>query len=450
MADIDDTYSRWDYYATSNARSEPLPPFRTARPAPAAPPPVQLPPVQTPPAPVQLSPGVWLENDDILHSAEWPPVQRYLAQVRKQKTLLRAPSDLVLALAALSVVQTADDIAHWIFWAQATYWTIGELVDSVALHQPRLIRTPVPWNGAREYKLIVNAHQQKFTCVKIQKKWYTTDGSVADTTTTKRNLRSTTDTTEQTPNEFFGIVDNEGSSHRRAFKAIVKGNGPPPSPVKPPRRPAAPRKARVSTSPVPPVPEATSPTAAAAADETPTSAMPPAHRASARVRRKVSPSDRAPRIVSQVAAPAGPPAAEAATAPIAPAPGPGPAAPTHARNRSSSAQSSASADSSGTVVVRSPSVASVETVVTAPASPGKRKREEGDDGADDGADGKALDADEGAGVVAEGMVTRHRATRIRAGDSAERSEPPSRVGTPAAEPRAKAPRARPRAKRARV
>lgn len=307
----------------------------------------------------------------------------------------------------------------------------------------------MPWNGAREYKLIVNSRQQKFVCVVVQRKWYSTDGSGADALPTKRNLRSTTDQHERTPNEYFGIVDNEGPSHRRAFKALVKRKELPPSPVKPPRRPAAPRK--VSTSPVPPAPAAatTTTTTAAADDEALSSTTPAVHRASQRVRRKVSPSDRAPRIVSQFAAPAGPPAAEAATAPIAPALGPGPAAPTHARNRSSSAQSSASADSSGTVVVRSPSVASVETVVTTPASPGKRKREDGDDGADDGADEKALDADAGV-AVADGMVTRHRATQIRVGDSAECSEPPSRVGTPLAEPRAKAPRARPRAKRARV
>ena len=297
----------------------------------------------------------------------------------------------------------------------------------------------MPWNGAREYKLIVNSRQQKFICVVVQGKWYSTDGSGADTHT-KRNLRSTADRPELTLNEYFGIVDNEGPSHRRHFKALVKRTEQPPSPAKPPRRPAAPRKARFSTSPVPAAAAPTTTTAAAAADEeAPTPAPPPVHRASGRVRRKVSPSDRAPRIVSQSAAPAGPPAAEAATAPIAPAPGPGPAQPTHARNRSSSAQSSASADTV-VVAVRSPSVASVETVVAAPASPGKRKREDDE--------GEALDAD--AGEVKEGMVTRHRATRSRAGDSAERSEPPSRIGTPAVEPRAKVPRARPRAKKARV
>ncbi|KAF8200983.1 hypothetical protein BJ912DRAFT_947725 [Pholiota molesta] len=438
--DIDPSYSRWQY-ATSDSRSEPIPPPRPApRIAPPSLPAPSPPPTPGPPPPVNIGKGVWLDDGQIIYSKDWPPVQEYLNEVREAKTMLPAPSDVIFTLAALSVLQHPEDVAHWIFWAQGTYWTVGELVDSIALQKCRLILSPIPWNGHREYKAIVNARQEKFTCVVVQRKWYPTDCTGADAH--KRTLRSSADQTEPTANDYFGIIENEGSSRRRAAKSAARRHILP-SPNKRTRRlvPSQP-KAQGSISPEPVIPPNDEDVIASVhPDSDLRERTPPVSRTSTRVRRKVTPSARSPRIISAVV-PKSP--SEETISPASTLPLPTiPSSATHSRNRSSSAQSSESTETIA-VAVRSPSVASVETAV-APSLPKKRKLADMEP-EDDNNDDLVKDIEASA---AEGMVTRNRASKIRSGDS-DKSQASSRMSTPAAEPAAKVTRPRARAKRARV
>ncbi|KAF9474550.1 hypothetical protein BDN70DRAFT_310947 [Pholiota conissans] len=462
--DSDTTYSRWGY-ATSDARSEPVPQQRPA-PTPTVPAathtpcPPPTPYTPSPPEPTKISEGVYLDENGPVYSKEWPPVLEYLDSVREAKTMLPAPSNLILALAALSVLQHPEDIAHWIFWARETYITVGELVDSIALQKERLIISPVPWIGYREYKIIVNARQEKFTCTVVQRKWYPTESNGAEAH--KRLLRSTaTDQTEMTANDYFGIIQNEGpSSRRRNGKSAAKRFVQASAPTKRTRRPAAAaapapvaHKARGSSSPDPIVPAATTAAPAPISQET---TPPPPARASTRVRRKVTPSARSPRIIT-AAVPDSPeepetiPPAEPSSMPIVPTSA-------HARNRSSSAQSASSSTETVVVAERSSSVTSVETAVAAPSpsSPKKRKLDEIVEPEVDDLS-KGLEEADVVGVGAEeGMVTRTRASkRIRSGDDTSRES--SRMSTPVAganatvdAPVKKASRSRSRAKRARV
>jgi len=127
----DPQYSRW-LYSTSYARSEPLPQQRPR--SQIVPPSLQTP--SPPPAskarlPIQISPGVWVENQGVLYSSEYPPVQKYLEETRRQRTFLRPPSEVILALAALDVAEHPEDPAHWIIWNLAYFNDIQERVDKV-------------------------------------------------------------------------------------------------------------------------------------------------------------------------------------------------------------------------------------------------------------------------------------------------------------------------------
>ncbi|KAF8967884.1 hypothetical protein BDZ97DRAFT_1801745 [Flammula alnicola] len=447
IMDFDNEHNcpRWSYQ-TSDARSEPLPPPRpTHQIVPPSPPTARPPPPTKPPPPVEINKGVWFEDDDIRYSSDWPPVQQYLANVREQKTMLPPPSDLVFALAAIEVVQCASDIAHWIFWSQSKYLTTGGLVESIALQKPRLIKNRVPWNGAREYKLLVNAWQYKFYCVQVKRQWYSTDCTGGETH--KRVLRSTSDQMEEAVYEYFGIIANEGPSRRRSGKSATKKHTQTTSPNKRTRRP-------VATEPQPPASSSPEPLVVADGEDItipiqPSSASLEASslpsRASTRVRRKLTPSAKSPRIISA------PVENSSSDENLQPAESPSSSMPppllpsipssSHARNRSSSAQSSVSVDTL-VEVERSPSVTSVETVVT-PTSPKKRKLD------DIEKDEEVSKDPEPEASATEGMVTRNRASKIRSLDS-DTSLPSSRTSTPAVESRAKPSRQRARAKRARV
>jgi hypothetical protein len=133
--DIDSSsYSRW-LYATSNARSElstahtPIPQSHTRL----VPQPVRRPPpTVAPPSPAQTSPGIWEDDDGIYYSSNWSQVQDYLDRIRKERRMLSAPSEIIFVLAALDVVYSPWDVAHWIFWPSATYYNTADRVTSIA------------------------------------------------------------------------------------------------------------------------------------------------------------------------------------------------------------------------------------------------------------------------------------------------------------------------------
>ena len=133
--DIDSpSYSRWSY-ATSNARSEPstvhttMPQARSIREAQ----PVRCPPpTAAPPSPVQTSPGIWEDDDGIYYGSNWSPVQQYLDRIREERRMLVAPSEIIFVLAALDVVYSPWDVAHWIFWPSATYYHTADRVTAIA------------------------------------------------------------------------------------------------------------------------------------------------------------------------------------------------------------------------------------------------------------------------------------------------------------------------------
>ncbi len=133
--DIDDpTYSRWSY-AISDVRSEPIrtrqaiPLDQTRRRQTSVPSPCPPPLV---PSPIQTSPGIWEDEDGVYHSSNWHPVQEYLALIRKEKTMVLAPSEIIFVLAALDVVHSPWDVAHWIFWPSATYYNTADRVTAIA------------------------------------------------------------------------------------------------------------------------------------------------------------------------------------------------------------------------------------------------------------------------------------------------------------------------------
>jgi len=153
-------YSRWSY-TTSYARSEPFPPPRPrSQIVPPSPPTPSLPPAPKARPAIQISPGVWVENQDILYSSEYPPVQKYLKETREQRTFLRPPSEVILALAALDVAEHPDDPAHWIIWNIAYFNDIQERVDKVfcayifpiIYARPNSFQPQRQWNNPNELR----------------------------------------------------------------------------------------------------------------------------------------------------------------------------------------------------------------------------------------------------------------------------------------------------------
>lgn len=243
--DIDDpTYCRWSY-AISDARSEPITIHKaiskTRKRQPSLPSP-PLPSVVPPPSPIQTSPGVWEDENGVYYSSSWYPVQEYLDLIRRERMMMLAPSEIIFVLAALDVVHSPWDVAHWIFWPSATYYKTADRVTAIArmcspflhvsqcfwyslivVHQPRLIITKVPWIGSREYRWIVNAIQEKYYYVHVLGKWYPTDFQPIETK--KRTLRSNAggeDRSDMTINQFFNIVEQGASPLKRLRKLSRK------------------------------------------------------------------------------------------------------------------------------------------------------------------------------------------------------------------------------------
>ncbi|KIM40218.1 hypothetical protein M413DRAFT_446385 [Hebeloma cylindrosporum] len=417
----DPQYSRWSYN-TSYARSEPLPP---QRPHSQIVPPSLLTPSPPPPSkprlPMQISTGVWLEDQGFLYSSEYPPVQKYLEETRGQRTFLRPPSEVILALAALDVAEHPEDPAHWIIWNLASFNDIQERVDKVFLEQPKRIKTRVPWLG-KSYRPTLVARQLKYECVHIQHRWYATGvgekGSAAADTRRATRSSGTNDEVDITAAQHFDLFPNKPHLLKEHTSKPV------PPPAKRTKRSATKRKPPFKRGPKPTVEED----------------APFEKRMSTRVRRKISASDRSPRILSSagVNLPSisiDDPAEVSSSISLADSSS---STPTHTRNRSSSSQAS-----NETLVqsARSPSVAaSVASATTAVGSSSPKKR-------------KALELEEEDGeelpepAPPKRMATRGRPPKVPPIDS-EKGSTSSRTSTPTVDSKAKL--SRPRTKKTRA
>lgn len=125
--DSEEIISRWSY-DISDARAEPFPSPSARRQIVPPSPPVSRPP--PPPAPVQVHRGVWEEDGVLKISQDYWHVQDFLKRTRKARKQILAPSEIIFALAALSVILATDDPAHWIFWGPS-FFTTGEQVDNI-------------------------------------------------------------------------------------------------------------------------------------------------------------------------------------------------------------------------------------------------------------------------------------------------------------------------------
>ncbi|CAA7259067.1 unnamed protein product [Cyclocybe aegerita] len=442
---------RWQF-TTSDARSEPIPPPRAPRIAQRLP----SPPPPTSSSAVQISQGVWEENDDIYYTSSYPPAQEYLALARKSDRRPPPPSDLVYALAALQVIRTPSDRAHWMFWGNGAYHETASAVSRIALHTPRLIKSDVPWIGGSEFKSILANIQEKYTYVAIYKEWYPTDTYRPETNAKKRALRSSDNgRPAMTVNEFFNIQEEDLKTRKSKKRPPSDAQTTSPAPKRA-RRAAAPKVS--APKPLELEPEADDP-AHSSTDEPVQDSVPQGPRTSKR--HKVAPS-RAPRTISEsyVAQPhhadtqpatgsASPPSASSSDSepPLSP---PTPLSSLHSRNRSTSSSTETLVDDAeGTGKTRSSSVLSADTVVSSSCPPSSKKRK-----AEDALDVVGTQSPEEEPEPSVRMITRGRAsklTQLESASTSEKSAPPSRTGTPAlAESRAKPSRTRTRPKRARV
>ncbi|KDR75765.1 hypothetical protein GALMADRAFT_226411 [Galerina marginata CBS 339.88] len=409
-------------YPTSDARSGPLPPQGRSHQitSPYLPSP---PPEPSSPLPVQIEPGVWYQDDDILHASNWPPVQRFLAQIREERRMVDTPSDLIFALAALDVLYNPHDPAHWIFWAPVPGSKVGDTVDKIALHKPRLVKSSVPWTGFNVYKHIIAAIQEKFRYVYLKRKWYPVDDR--PTETQKRTLRSSGEPVEQTVNEFFNLV---ATSPRKSGK-FTKKDKTTSLPIK-----RAPRAVAGPSAKPTPTDEVVSVDAQLAVLEESSSS----NRLGIRKRRNVTSASRSPQAISVPTTNTSSKETHHSSEP----------SPSLSSSSSSSSHSRSTSQSSLETLVaneRCSSVASSDTVVGALPS---KKRKAGDREKDD----EHSKDQEDESTSTEGMVTRGRASKIRSVDS-EESSLSSRKSTPApaSEARSKTTtRPKARAKRARV
>ncbi|KAF8161215.1 hypothetical protein B0H34DRAFT_673211 [Crassisporium funariophilum] len=458
-------HARWQYN-TSDARSEPLPtprkPPTIVRPSPQPPsPPLAY---TAPPPPVKIIDGVWRDGDNYLRSSDLPEVQDYLKEARKNNKLGRAPSEVVFALAALDVIYNLDDNVHWLFWKKPVYKCTADIVTKIALHQPRLIKTNVPWIGTTEYRSIVHSFQEKYLNVYVKRQWYPTDPS-AQSEPRKRMLRSSDRAADQTVNDLTNLPDGDEPPRKRARRSVKKVVESQTSPTveRVKRTKVAEPTAEASTS----TSTSTSPTLVDISSESsdlptvPKKDTPTGPRVSTRVRRKTSPSKKAPRITILPDEPSPPTvdtdlqaqsSSSSSTTPTLPDPIPSPSSPSsstalsHSRNRSTS-QSSAETLVEEGVQRRSASVISADTAVEK-SSPKKRKAEVIEE----------LDqpenVDKPESSPPEGMVTRGRASKIRLVDAVacpNSVTSSSRANTPATkEALTKSTKPRPRAKRAKV
>jgi len=424
----DAQYSGWSYN-TSYARSEPLPPQRPR--SQIVPP--SLPPPSPPLAskarlPIQISPGVWVENQGILYSSEYPPVQKYLEDTRGQRTFLRPPSEVILALAALHVAEHPEDPAHWIIWNLAYFNDMQERVDKVfcaytsfivsrptklipvPVEQPKRIKTRVPWIG-KSYRPTLVSRQLKYECVHIQRRWYATEvgykGSAAADTRRATRSSGTNDDTDITPAQHFDLFPNKPHLMKEHTSKPVAPAG------KRTKRSATKRKPPTKRVPKAPIEEDTL----------------FEKRTSTRVRRKISALDRSPRILSAESnlplIAINDPAETSSSTSLADSSS---SAPTHTRNRSSSSQAS-----NETLVqsARSPSVAASTTsaaTAVAPSSPKKRKAVD-------------LEEEDGEGEDLEPTPPKRMATRGRPPKAppidSEKGSTSSRTCTPTVDSKAK-------------
>ena len=104
------------------------------------------------------------------------------------------------------------------------------------VHQPRLIKTSVPWTGDEIYKNIIACYQEKFVYTHVRREWYPTDAHISMSNTRKRALRSA-DRAGQTVQSYFDLPEADlGSatmSKRRRRVAKESADAPP---MKRPRR----------------------------------------------------------------------------------------------------------------------------------------------------------------------------------------------------------------------
>ncbi|KAF9526590.1 hypothetical protein CPB83DRAFT_908227 [Crepidotus variabilis] len=432
----DSMYSRWNY-ATSDTRSEPLEqsPRSSASSLPQTPQPRSCPPpFDLPLSPVETSRGVWEDDDGVYYGSSWSPVQKYLGRIRKERRMLKAPSEIIFVLAALDVAHSPWDVAHWIFWPSATYFSTADRVTAIALHQPRLIKTQIPWIGSREHKWIINAFQEKYYYIHILGRWYPTTYQPVETK--KRTLRSNGGGEERpdiTINQFFNIVEGYNPPTKRARRAPKKVDetDTPPNDKRtrrlPQQKPALP-------TPLSEPSEQILQNAQLVADDS----SAPIIRSSGRIKRKLSPSTRAPRILTAI----NPPSPSLSSLSESSS-----ASSLHSRNRSTSQSSEVTIVDKAHDSRRSASVDSIETVVGASLS--KKRKANALDDADD------IASQEIESESPERMVTRGRFSKtLRHGESdmnvddgfSPLSEPPSSP----AELRPKSTRPRTKSRKARA
>lgn len=229
------------------------------------------------------------------------------------------------------------------------------------VHQPRLIVTKIPWVGSREHRWIVNAIQEKYYYIHVLGKWYPTD--FQPTETKKRTLRSNGggEDPDITINQFFNIVENGTSPLKRLRKLSRKVVEPLSAPDdKRPRGMAQQRGAilpqRAFVYRVTPKDKVV--------DES--SATIP--RSSGRVKRKMSPPRRTPRVLTETSSIGSPELPSTPTFDIL-------LSSSHARNRSTSQSSEQTIVAEDTDSrTRSSSVESTKTAVASLLSQ-KRKAE---------------------------------------------------------------------------
>ncbi|PPQ93797.1 hypothetical protein CVT25_013505 [Psilocybe cyanescens] len=430
--DSDDTWqSRWSY-STSDARSEPIPVDRPSRQI--SPPSTPSPPLQSAhPQPTEIEPGVWLKNGNTLYASNWPPVQEYLNEVREQRYLVDPPSEIIFALAALDVLKTLSDPAHWIFFSDAKRKDTLRDVNKIALHQPRLIKPSFPWLGITEIKHTLKPSQLKFEYTHFRRQWYPIEGVVVESK--KRALRSNGDVPEvPTAEDYFNLLKPEEIPRKKSAKKKAKSKSTD-LPIEGPSHPVAER-----SSPTTPPVEDVLPVAEQITED---SAYVSPPRLSTRVRRKVTPTSRSPRIVSIPT--------DTTSSTITPSPA-GPSSnpissPTLSVSSSSSSHSRSTSQSSIKTVVestRSVSVLSSDTIVeTSPSR--KRKSDDELEKVDE-----EIEQEECVTNGTERMVTRGRTSKKARSVDIEKDSISSRMSTPGFETVVKPGPRRLRAKKARV
>jgi len=233
------------------------------------------------------------------------------------------------------------------------------------VHQPRLIVTKIPWVGSREHRWIINAIQEKYYYIHVLGKWYPTD--FQPTETKKRALRSNGggEDPDMTINQFFNIVENGTSPLKRLRKLSRKIVEPLSAPDdKRPRGMAQQRSAIL--------PQSTFVDRVTPKDKVVDESSATIPRSSGRVKRKMSPPKRVPRVLTETSSIAiEKPSAELLSTPTFDIL----LSSSHSRNRSTSQSSEQTIVAEGTDSgTRSSSVESTKTAVA--SLPSKKRKAE--------------------------------------------------------------------------